>query len=111
MRDVLAFARRSHTESLDRFRQDNRRLAFVLGGTAISRVHLERIVPAAIQAPYFVVGHIRYHRFGLRVATEKMLANVSTALRLEVLVFTVDALFHRAAQETVMIKSEQRIPA
>jgi hypothetical protein len=62
VRDHLAFAGFTHPEALDRLRENDGRLVLVLHRRRIGRVHLERIVAAAVQLPYLVVGKVGDHR-------------------------------------------------
>src|SRR5690606_27450948 len=45
-----------------------------------------------------------------RMTAEEMLPRVRAALRLEGLVLAVDALFHRAAQNALLVPCEQPVP-
>jgi hypothetical protein len=111
MRGVQTLSRLAHPESLDGFRQYHGGRAFVSDGGGIGRVHLLRIMAAAVQTPNFLVRHVGDHLLELRVFAEEMLARVGAALGLEVLVFAVHALFHQALEQTLLIAFEQRIPA
>ena len=53
---------------------------------------------------------MRDHRLELGMAAEEVLARVRAAFGFERLVLAVDALFHRLAEEPVLIAREQRIP-
>ena len=80
-------------------------------GRGVGRVHLLRIVAAAVQAPDLLVGHVGDHGLELGVLAEEMLAGVGAALGLEVLVLAVDAFLHHPAQQPLVVARQQRIPA
>ena len=111
MRDVLAFARIAHAVALDGLREDHGRAARVVHGLVVRGVHLHGVVTAAVQVPDVLVGQVRDHRLELGIAPEEVLARVRAALRLERLILAVDALFHRLAEQPVLVAREQRIPA
>src|SRR5208337_5329994 len=51
------------------------------------------------------------HRCGFRIAAEEVLADVGAVLRLEVLVFAVDAFLHQLAQLAFRVPGEEPVPA
>ena len=111
MRDHLAFAALAEAEALDGLREDHRRLALVARRRRVGRVHLARIVAAAIQAPDLLIRHVGDHRLELGILAEEMLARVGAALGLEVLVLAVDALFHHAAQQALGVAAPAADPS
>jgi hypothetical protein len=64
------------------------------------------IVAATIQAPDILIGHVGDHFLQLGILAEEVLACISAALGLEVLVFAVDALFHDASEQTFVVRSQ-----
>ena len=58
MRDVARFAGFAHAVSLDRFCQDDRRLAAMFDAPLVRRVNLARVVSAALQRPDRVVAPV-----------------------------------------------------
>ena len=108
--DVLAFAGFAHAVAFDRLRQNHCRLAGVFHRRGVSSKDFVRIVAAAVQAPDIVIGHIRYQVRELRIFAEEMLAHECAVLRLEGLVFAVDALFHAFEQDARLVLRQQRIP-
>ena len=110
MADHLAFAGRAHAVALDGLGEDEARLAFVLAGGLIGGVDLLRIMAAARQLPDLLVRPVgdEGRRFG--IAAEEVLADVGAVLRLEVLVFAVDALLHQLAQFAGRVARQQFVP-
>src|SRR5260221_425244 len=108
--DVLAFAHGAHAVALHGLREDYRGLALVLHRRRVRRVHLVRIVAAAVQAPHVRVGHVGHHRPELRVLAEEMLAHIGAVAALELLVLAVDRLFHALQQEARLVAGDERIP-
>ena len=111
MGDHLALAGRAHAVALDRLGEDDGRLALVVDRGLVGRIDLDRVVAAAGQRPDLRVGPVRDHRGGFRIAAEEVLADVGAVLRLEVLVFAVDAFLHQLAQLAVRVPGEQLVPA
>ncbi len=109
--DHLPFAGRAHSIALDGFGEDDGRLALVLDRRLVGGVDFDRIMPAPGQRPDFGVCPVRDHRRGLWIAAEKVLANIGAVLRLEVLVFAIDAFLHELAELAFIILGEQRVPA
>ena len=100
---VAALERRPEAEALDRLDQDDRRLALVLGGRVVGRVHLPVVVAAAAQAPDLVVGHVRDHLLGPRVAPEEVLADVGAVVGPVGLVVAVGRGVHQVDQRAVPV--------
>ena len=98
MGDHLPFAGRAHAVALDGLGEDDGRLALVVDRGLVGGVDLDRIVPAAGQRPDLGVGPVLDHRRRLGMAAEEVLADIGAVLRLEVLVFAVDAFLHELAQ-------------
>ena len=111
MGDHLALASRAHAVALDRLGEDHRRLALVVDRGLVGRIDLDRVVAAPGQRPDLRVGPVRDHRRGFRIAAEEVLADVGAVLRLEVLVFAVDAFLHQLAQLAFRIPGEELVPA
>ena len=109
--DHLAFAGLAHAVALDGLGEDDGRLALVLDGRLVGGVDLDRIVAAARQRPDLIVGPVGDHRRGLGIAAEEFLADVGAVLRLEILIFAVDAFFHQLAQLAGAVARQQLIPA
>ena len=68
------------------------------------------IVATAVQAPDIVVRHVGDQLEELGIFTEEVLAHVRAVVRLERLIFAVDAPFHALQQQAFRISREQRIP-
>ena len=68
------------------------------------------VVSASIESPDIVVGKIGHHVAKLWIASKEVLSGIGTALRLEVLVFAVDSLFHAFFEHTLGVALKQRIP-
>ncbi len=108
---VLRFAGRAHAVTLDRLGQDHGRHALGVRRRVIGRIHLVRIVAAAIQAPDVVVGEIGDHLARLRILAEEMLARVRAAERLAGLVFAVDGFHHQLAQHAAWCRARAADPS
>ena len=79
VRDVLAFARFAEAVALDRAREDDGRLALVLGRRLVGVVDLHRIVAAEPQPLQLIVGEVLDHLEQPRVGAEEVLAQVGAA--------------------------------
>ncbi len=108
--DVAALAGLPHAVALDRLGEDHRGLPRVTNGGVVGGVDLLRVVAAAPQRPDLVVGPVGDHRRRLRIPAEEVLADVRAVVRLEGLVLAVDALVHQIAQDTLVVRLEQRVP-
>ena len=86
MGGILAFADLAHAVALNGLGQDQRRLALVMHGGMIGRIHLGRVVPAARELPDPVVAPVGDECRRLRIFAEELLAHVGAVLRLERLV-------------------------
>ena len=111
MGDHLAFTGFAHAVALDRFRQNDRRLALVVHRRGVGGENLFGIVAAACELPDLVVAHVRDELLQFIVLAEEVFANVSAALALEVLVFAVDALLHALQQQPALVLRQQAIPS
>ncbi len=111
MGDHHAFAGLAHAVAFDGLGENDGRLALVLARRLVGGVDLDRIVAAARQRPDLVVGPVLHHLGGLGIAAEEILADIGAVLRLEVLIFAVDAFHHQLAQLAVLVPGEQRVPA
>src|SRR5690606_36563180 len=110
VRDLLALAGRAHAEAFHGLREYHGRPALVIDGLVVRRVDIDRVVATAVQPPDIVVRYVGDHRLELRVPAEEVLPRIRTALRLEGLILAVDALFHRAPQDALLVPREQPIP-
>ncbi len=111
MADHLAFAGFAHAIALHGLGEDHGRLSRVLHGRRISSIDLYRVAATAAQRPDIVVAHVLHERGGFWILAEELLAHVRAVLRLEVLVFPVDALLHALAQHAGRILGEQLVPS
>ena len=111
MGDVLAFAGLAHAVSLHGLGENDRRLAGMLHGGGIRGIDLDRIGAAAPQRPDLIVAPVLHQLGGLGIFAEEMLAHIGAVLRLEILIFAVDAFLHALAQHAGSVFGEQRIPA
>ena len=109
--DVLALASFTHAVTLDGLGQDHCGLSCVFRRFRVGGVDLVGIVPAAVQAPDVLVGHVRHHLFQLGVLAEEKVASVFTALGLEGLVFAVDRLFHALSQQSLRCRAVAADPS
>ena len=110
VRDHLAFAGLAHAVALDGLGEDDGGPALALDRRLVGRVDLRGIVPAARQFPDALVRPVGDHRRRLRIPPEELLADVGAALRLEVLVFAVDAFLHELAQPPGRVLGQQLVP-
>ena len=110
VRGVATLELRAQAPALDRLREDDRRLALVLGGRLVGRVHLLVVVAAALERPDLVVGHVCDEVLRARIAAEEVVADVGAVLGLERLVVTVDGGVHQVQQRAFLVGGEQRIP-
>src|SRR4030095_14864205 len=110
LRDVPRLTRLAHALALDRLGYDQRRLAGMIDRGMEGGVDLVRIMAAAIEAPDIVVRPVGHQFLELR-RVEEMLANEGAVLRLERLVFAVDAFHHPAHEDALLVAREQRVPA
>ena len=101
---------RTQAVALDGLRDDDGRLALVLDGRLVGRVHLAVVVPAALEAPDLVVGVVLDQCGGALVAAEEVLADVGAALGLERLVVAVGRDVHEVEQRAVGVAGEQLVP-
>ena len=111
MGDHLPFAGFAHAVALDGLGEDDGRLALVIGRRLIGRVDLDRVVAAAGQRPDLVVGPVLDHFGRLGMAAEEILADIGAVLRLEILVFAVDAFVHQLAQLAVLVLARAARPS
>ena len=76
----------------------------------IGRIHLVRIMAAAVKPVDVVVAEMLHHPQQLRILGEKIVPHVLSALRFEVLVFTVHGSVHRTLHQTLTVFRKQRVP-
>src|SRR3546814_15016887 len=76
----------------------------------VSRVHLVRVVSAAVEPPDVVIAEVGDHLACLRILAEEMLARVCAAERLARLVLAVDGFHHQLAQHALGVAGEEWIP-
>ena len=110
VRGVAAGEAGAQAVALDGVRQDDRRLARVLAGGLVGGVDLAVVVPAALERPDLVVGHLLDELLGPRVAAEEVLADeraVLGAVRLEV---AVGRRVHQVDERAVLVGVEQGVP-
>ena len=110
MRDVARFAGIAHSVTFDCLRQHNGRLTLVMKRRMIGGVNFVRVVPAAVQAPDVVVGHVRDHGAQLRILAEEMLAYVRAAVGAVGLIVAVQRFFHSLFQRAAFVLIQQRVP-
>ena len=109
VRDVLRLARLAHPVALDGLGEDDGRLPLVVHRAVERRVHLVRVVAAAIQVPDLLVRPVGDEFLQLR-RVEEVLADVGAVLRLEGLVLAVDRFHHPADEDALGVAREQRVP-
>jgi hypothetical protein len=108
--EVLSLAGLAHAVALDGLGQDHGRPAGMPHGVVIGRVHLVRVVAAAVQSPQVLVGHACDHGLELGVLAEEMLADVGPVAGGVVLILAVDALLHALLQKPAGIAGNERVP-
>ena len=96
--------------ALDGVRQDDRRLPRVLAGGLVGGVDLAVVVPAALERPDLVVGHLLDERLGPRVAAEEVLADERAVLGPERLEVAVGRRVHQVDERAVLVGVEQGVP-
>ena len=101
--DVLAFTRLADPVSLDRPRQNHRRLARRFDGGLVGRVDLDGIVSAEGQLLELFVRQVLDHLEQLRVGSPEVLANVLAGLDGVFLILAVDDFSHALDEEPVVI--------
>ncbi len=111
MCDVLAFAGFAHAVALDRLREDDGGLPFVLHRGGVGGENLGGIVAPAVEAPDLLVRHAGDHRLERRVFAEEVLANVGAVLGFEILILAIDALLHALEKDAARVPGDQGIPA
>ena len=79
-------------------------------GGLVRGVDLAVVVAAALEPPDVVVGHVRDHRAGARVAAEEVLADEGAVLGAVGLVVAVRRDVHQVDQRVVAVRGEQRVP-
>src|SRR5690625_5157929 len=67
-------------------------------------------MPAAVEPPYVLVGHVGNHFTKLVIGAKKVLAHVSTIIGPVFLILAINRLFHALAQNALGVASQQRIP-
>ena len=110
MRDVEPLPGRPHAVALDGLGQDDGRLTLVRDGGTVGGIHLVRIVPAAVQAPQVLVGHVGDHRLEFRVLAEEVFADVGAVAGAVGLEVPVHALLHPLEQDALGVAGQQRVP-
>src|SRR5260221_5928257 len=108
---VESFAGLAHAKAFDGLRQDHGGRTRVRNRGRIGGIDLLRIMTAAIEVPNLLIRHVGDHFLELRILAEEMLARVSPALGLEILILAIHALFHDTLQKALLIGLQQRIPA
>ena len=110
MRNVAAFAGFAEAVAFHRFGQNHRRLALVLHGRFVGRIHFARIVAAAQQLADLVVGEVvhQFEQFG--IFAEEMFARVAARFDGIFLVIAVHRLFHALEQQAGLVAREQIVP-
>ena len=107
--DVHGLAGLAHPVALDGLGQDDGGLPGVLRGRVEGGVDLERIVPAAVQAPDVLVRELGHQVLELG-RVEEVLADVGAVARAVHLVLAVDDLHHAVPQLAVLVLGEERVP-
>ena len=107
---VLAFAGFACAVALDRLSQDDRGSAVALGGLAVSRIHLERVVASAGELLELRVAEVADQVEQDRVFPEEILPDIGTALDDVLLVLAVDDLVHALSQKARRIAGQQLVP-
>src|SRR5690625_1024436 len=67
-------------------------------------------MPAAVEPPNVLVGHVGNHFTKLVIGAKKVLAHVSTIIGPVFLILAINRLFHALAQNALGVASQQRIP-
>ncbi|AIW88360.1 hypothetical protein bwei_5856 [Bacillus mycoides] len=108
--DVLTFSSVTHTVTLDSVSQDNSSLTLSFLSLLESSVDLLWVVTTSVQSPDLFVSPVSNQSSSFWVLTEEVFSNVSTVLRLESLVVTVNSFVHQLDQLTRSVLSQQFVP-
>jgi hypothetical protein len=100
---VAALEVRTQRVALDGLGQDHRRLALVVDGGAVGRIHLAVVVATTLEIPDLGIGHVLHERLGARVATEEVVAHVGAVVGLVRLVVAVGGGVHQVHQRAVPV--------
>ena len=116
-REVLHLVRRVTTlkvvaqaVTLNRVRQNDRRLALGLQRTLVRRIDLAVVVAAAAQRPDLLIRHVLDQLQRPLVAAEEVLAHKRAIIGLKRLVITIRSGIHDVDQRTVLVLLQQLIP-
>ena len=103
MRDIPPLARLAQPVALDRFGQHHRRPPLAIHRGFVARVHLPRVVPAAVHLAQLLVRQVIHQREQLRILPKKMFANVTARLDRIFLIFAIHRFLHPLQQQTRLV--------
>ena len=107
---VAALEAGTEAVALDRFREDDGRLAGVLRRRLERGIDLAVVVSTALEVPDLVVAQVLDELERTRVAAEEILAHVGAAFGLVRLVITIGRDVHQVDQGAVYVVLEQVVP-
>ena len=110
VRNVFAFARFAEAVAFDRFRQNHRRLAFVLHRRLVGGIHFAHVVAAAQQLGNLLVAQMVHQFEQLGIFAEEMFARVAARLDDVFLVIAVHAFFHALEQQAGLVALDDVVP-
>ena len=96
--------------ALDRVGQNDGRLALVGRRGAVGGIDLVIVVSAAFERPNLIVGPVRDHRLGPRIAAEERIAHERAVVGPEPLVVAVAHLVHEIDEGAFLVGLEQHVP-
>ena len=107
---VFAFTCAAHAKAFDGFDQQHSGLTLVFHSSSVGGINLLWVVATTAQIPNIVIAHLGHHLQGLRIAAKEMLAHIGAVIGFEGLVVAIQGFHHDAAQSTVFVAGNQRIP-
>ena len=107
---IFRLASTTHTIALHCFGKNNGGLMLMIDSAIKGGIYLVGIMPAPIQTPYVVIGHLGHHFEQTGMLAKKVLSNERAIICFKRLVLAVDRLFHHALQNPLAINSKQRVP-
>ena len=110
MGGVFALTAFAHTKTFHGFNQQHGGLTLMVHRLVISRIHLLRIVAAALQTPNIVVAHVGHHLERLGVLAKEMLPHIGAVIGFKSLVVTVYCVHHQLAQVAFFVARQQGLP-
>ncbi len=110
MADVAALTGFAQAITFDGFGQNHGWLTFVQSRRLVRRIHLLRIMPAALEFLDLGIGQVVDHGGQGRIRPEEMATGIAARLHAIFLVVTINSRLHPSLEQAVMILGQQRIP-